>query len=100
MDLFEHARSRKSDPRTSHDAASAVDVIGLERVVLDALIAALPGGMTVDELVAALSIDKVTISPRLRPLCDKGYAVTAGTRKAIKSNRQQTVWAAKFNGGE
>ncbi|HEY4736733.1 MAG TPA: hypothetical protein VIH63_05005 [Xanthobacteraceae bacterium] len=90
------AMACSSDPQTSHDAAASIAGIlpALEAIVLEALYAAGRRGMTVDELVAATSIDKVTVSPRLRPLCEKGLAEALGKRKGL-SGRSQTIWIAR-----
>lgn len=94
-DLFQHALARKKDPLTSHDAALSLDeaLPTLEARVLRALENAGDFGATIDELVDALGdLDKVTISPRLRPLCNKGLVRDLGAQRKGKSGRFQTVW--------
>ncbi len=93
-DLFEYAAARRTDPRTSHAAAEAIyaQIPNLEAMVLRHLQAR---SMTIDELVEITGLDKVTISPRLRPLCKKGLAFESGLTRPGKSGRQQTVWAAR-----
>lgn len=90
------AFARTSDPQTSKDAATSVDeaLPHLEQLVLGALKRVGDDGMTVDELVEELKIDKVTVSPRLRPLCDKGHVKAAEAKRAGISGRAQTVWVA------
>lgn len=90
-DLFAHAR--RSDPQTSHDAAASMGeaLPNLEGLVLAQVRQAGDHGVTLDELCDALSIDKVTISPRLRPLCDKALVKASGKRPG-KSRRAQTIW--------
>ena len=53
-------------------------------------------GMTVDELVEATGMDKVTVSPRLRPLCNKNEVCELrGETRPGKSGRRQTVWVLR-----
>jgi predicted transcriptional regulator len=89
------AFARNSDPDTSHDAGRSIDdaVTYLEQTVLDAVRTRKKDGCTLDELIDILAMDKVTISPRLRPLCNKGLVIENGKRMG-KSNRKQTIWLA------
>lgn len=91
--LGDRAFARRSDPGTSHEAAKSLDgsVTDLEEHVLIALRAHHPFGMILDELVDWIGLDKVTISPRLKPLCKKGLVTTCGKRPG-KSGRGQTIW--------
>ena len=50
-----------------------------------------PNGMTLDDLVYESGLDKVTVSPRLRPLEQKGLISRDGKRGG-RSGRKQTVW--------
>lgn len=88
------ALARNTDPDTSKDAAEAVTpiVTDLEAAVLSAL-KNCQRGLTVDELTRATGLEKVTVSPRLRPLCSKGLVKEIGKRPG-HSGRQQTIWAA------
>ena len=90
------ARARNTDPETSHDAARSMDptLPELEALVFDVLLASGWHGCILDDFVKALKLDKVTVSPRLRPLCDKGLAVATKSRRLGKSGRRQTVWVA------
>ena len=76
---------RRRDPATSRAAAARVDASGLAALVLDAL-RANPSGLTSHELAAQLGRDLVSISPRMRPLVDKGFVREAGTRD------RRTIW--------
>lgn len=89
-------RARSSDPSTSFAAAMAIDgerETRLERLVLDTLRAALPGGLTVPEIADANHIDRDTISPRMKSLLAKGLIFNTG-HKAIPpgKNRKCIVW--------
>lgn len=48
-------------------------------------------GAALDDLVASSGLDKVTVSPRLRPLERKGFIVRDGKR-AGNAGVKQTVW--------
>lgn len=91
----ERALARATDPNTSRQAANSVTPIlpELEALVLKSLRAAGRNGMTLDELVDDTGLDKVTVSPRLKPLCRKDLAKAEGTRLG-KAGRQQTIWIA------
>lgn len=88
------ALARSTDPETSHAAADSVQLTSLESVVFTALLQCGENGATLDELVQKLGMDKVTVSPRLRPLCRKGHAVANGKRLG-SAGRQQTVWVGR-----
>ncbi|BBZ93122.1 hypothetical protein BRDID11004_59790 [Bradyrhizobium diazoefficiens] len=80
-DLFAYAR--RTDPKTSHDAASSMkDMLPqLQAAVLGSLRRAGQRGRTLDELIEDTGIEKVTISPR----------------RLGRSHRHQIVWlAAEF----
>lgn len=83
------AYARATDPRTSHAAAASVNVPEKELAVLRCL-AAMPSGGTVDEVTRRSGIDKVTVSPRFKPLLEKGFIVVDGLRFG-ESGRQQRV---------
>jgi uncharacterized membrane protein len=90
------AMARRNDPSTSHAAAQSVtpDLPELEATVLHALRRSGESGKTLDEICDATGLDKVTASPRLRPLVRKGFVREADFTRPGKSNRQQTVWIA------
>lgn len=80
-----YALARAGDLFTSHAAAASVNVSAAEAVVLDAL-RAHPAGLTSHELAEVTGRALVSVSPRMRPLCEKGKVCEAGRR----DNR--TVW--------
>lgn len=89
-DLFSYVPARRTDPDTSRDAAKSINVTGLEQLVLEAL-ADRP--MTSYELAEHLHLSLVTVSPRLRPLCDKGLVEDSGERRRNPSSwRNCAVW--------
>lgn len=96
-DLFDYvppqqAYARREDPETSHDAAKSVEahLTAIEAKVLLAIPAA-PRDVVLDEVVVATGLDKVTASPRFKPLEEKGLIVRTGKRPGF-AGRQQTSW--------
>jgi hypothetical protein len=87
------AHARSSDPDTSHAAAASLRPTDTEAAVLDAL-ARCPSGATASELVALMKGAWNTITPRLAPLCRKGFVHDTGERRKGPTNRSQIVWAA------
>ena len=91
--------ARRTDPQTSHDAANALDVSQLERLVVDCI--RKHGPIASDRVAQILGIDLQSISPRFRPLANKrmirtnelanGVIVTV---KSLTSNRQRMTWIA------
>jgi DNA-binding transcriptional ArsR family regulator len=85
LDFSAHAR--RSDPETSKAAAGSVDAVGLALVVLESL--RQHGPATAHELADRLSLQLVTVSPRLKPLEDRGKV-----RRAQEKRQGRTVWIA------
>lgn len=88
------ARHRSKDPSTSREAAAFVSehLPNLENLVFSGIKRAKKRGMTLDELIDALGIDKVTVSPRMRPLVNKRLIFQSDELRMGKSGRNQTVW--------
>jgi hypothetical protein len=55
-------------------------------------------GMTIDELTVKLGIEKVTISPRLAPMCRKGAIYFNGRKRRGRSGRMGLILWEKLNG--
>lgn len=89
---------RTTDPDTSVDAAINLDVTKLEKIVLDAIAMFGRFGATMDEIDQFLSIRTSSITPRFKPLIDKGLVTVDGrTKKGLYSNRQQRIhWATEY----
>jgi DNA-binding MarR family transcriptional regulator len=85
--MHDQALARTGDLFTSHSAAERVNVTELQAVVLAALAAA-PGGLTSHEIAARTGRDLVSISPRMRPLVEKGKVREGGVRE------RRTIWIA------
>lgn len=86
--LWDAAYARRTDPAESHDAAARVPVTALEDRVLCALRER--GPSTVPELAAYLDLRVVSVSPRMKPLTDKGEVERTGERRDGCA-----VWRAK-----
>ena len=93
--------ARNTDPATSQDAAQSVDATYLEMEVFRAIKRRGNFGATWYELYTLTGIALASISPRFRPLRDKGYIeVRYGSngevqKRAGASGRKQTVWYAR-----
>ena len=88
---FFKAFARKTDPETSKQAGSSVDATNLERIVLDA-IKRFPEGCILEEIELAIPhIRASSISPRIRPLINKGYVVDTHTTRPGSSGRNQRI---------
>ena len=74
------ALARRTDPDTSHVAALTVDANRLERLVA-ALLQEHPDGLIVKEIASLLDIDKWSISPRMKPLEEKGLVQRTADRR-------------------
>jgi len=88
------AYARRTDPDTSHEAAESVKPTELETLVLNALRSFGSTGATSHELVAETGMEWQTVSPRLRPLIRKGFAVETDKRRPGPSGRNCIVFVA------
>ena len=93
FDVVEHGLSRRDDPATSRQAAAAVNVNALENEVLYALNEY--GPMTSAEIAERCRRSLVSISPRLRPLANKGKVVDTGERRRTASGATAIVWKVR-----
>ncbi len=98
MTLFDYAERYPSQPgykrrETSRDAATAMKPKAkrLQGLVLDAL--AQYGALTADEIADKLSIDKLSIRPRLSELAAQYRVVDTGQRRANESGKRAVVWS-------
>ena len=98
LPLFDKAHARKTDPVTSHEAAKSItpSLNKIEQGIYDALCSFLPKGATSDEIVEASGIQYRTVTPRLKPMCRKGFVVDSGEHKRGESGRRQIIWMATF----
>lgn len=91
--LFDEDRglARNTDPETSHEAAAKVDANRLEHLVWECLVK--HGPLMTEQICEVLQMPWKTISPRLRPLCNKGLVRAMGTAYA-STGRRVIVWEA------
>ena len=89
------AYARTSDPATSHQAAMGIEpqLNALEKLVYDTVVSL--GGATTREISMHTGKDRVTVSPRIKPLCVKGKLEDSGTRRG-----RSIVWEAIPTTGE
>lgn len=85
------AHARSSDPSTSLAAARSLKTSELEGVVL-AKLKTFRNGATSDELARALGLSRDSVSPRMKPLVNKGHAIDSGRKRPGDSGRSQIVW--------
>jgi predicted ArsR family transcriptional regulator len=83
--------ARYTDPSTSHDAAESIDTTQLERMVFNVLKEY--GPQTSEQVAEKLKMPLVSISPRFRPLANKGKIIDSGERFKNKSGRCAILWA-------
>lgn len=89
--LFEApALARRADPETSKQAAAKVNTAKLESKVLYTLNAY--GPQTAHEIAERTGIALVSISPRLRPLANKGKISETFERRKTPSGATAIVW--------
>ena len=90
------ALARNSDPDTSKEAAESLgDLTDLENKVYEAIASYGAEGCIADEVLVRLpGMAWKSVSPRFRPLKDKGYVVNTGEKRKGASGRNQIVLRA------
>ena len=86
----EQAFARRSDPDTSHDAAAQVNPNLREWQVMDCVAEAVEG-WTIKETCIASDLPECSISPRFRPLIEKGMIVRGEKRQNPEGGRMAYV---------
>lgn len=96
LPLFE-APPAARDTDTSRAAASAItpSAARLRMMVLGAIRAAGPAGLTADEAADRLGLSVLTVRPRVSELGKAGSIVDAGSRRANRSGRKAIVWRVR-----
>lgn len=79
MSQLSLALARRTDPVTSHAAAAVVDARTLEALIVDTL--RRHGPRTTAELADLTGASLVSVSPRMKPLAERGIVVADGKRK-------------------
>lgn len=98
IDPADSAQARHTDSSTSHVAALSLDggVAAIEERVLRQLRWCGERGATSHELAELLDLSIVTVSPRLRPLANKGLIVASSERRRTPATRRGSiVWRAQ-----
>lgn len=90
--MMRGAKARNTDPLTSDLAADTVPVSRLQDTCLRH-IRFWPYGCTSEQLADSTGIALVTVSPRLKPLEQRGLIYRDGTR-TNRSGKQAIVWKA------
>lgn len=85
---------KNTDPDTSVLAALAANVTDSEPAVLVTLANA-AGPLTAEEVAKFTGIPVPAITPRFRPLVNKGLIFDTGTRRKNLSGRKAIVWGLK-----
>ena len=90
------AYARNSDPETSHAAAASMapHLPALEVTMLELLRRAGSYGLTSYEMAAGYGLERVTVSPRFKPMERKGVIRDSGHRRQGPSGRMSIVWIA------
>lgn len=88
------ALARSTDPATSHQAAFTFDAVAetIQQRILAELRGLGRGGMTTHALAAVLSLELVTVSPRMKPLVTAGLVRDSGRRSDSPSGRARIIW--------
>ena len=89
------AHARRNDPATSKEAASSLSAEVLTKVevaILGALRDAGDEGCTTREIAEVTGIDWGTITPRLKPMEEKGAVMRTDKLRMNPSGRRSLVW--------
>lgn len=86
--------ARSTDPQTSKNAITETSATHLEQLVL-AAIRFFPNGCIGEDIERLLShIPYRTVSPRFRPLIEKGLVLDTGEKRKASSGRSQRLMLA------
>lgn len=85
------ALARATDPSTSHAAAASIEPTALEDRVLQCL-RRNPHGLTSTEIAERLNLAPWTVSPRIKPMREKGLVLDSGIKRKGASGRSSIVW--------
>ena len=89
---FDPPRARRSDPKTSHDAAAMVKAGTIRALILGVL---KQRDLATFQIAEALGLDRDSVSPHMKPLEELGQVVRTGQTVASKKGRQCEVWGIK-----
>jgi hypothetical protein len=86
------AFARSTDPETSQQAARTVNVTYLEGKVVAAIKALDYAGATQDDVVKLTGLPSNSVTPRFKPLLDKGVVYASGSRKGASGKSQRLLF--------
>ena len=86
--------ARNSDPITSHQAAASIDAAKLEAQVYKVIFSHGRVGCISDDVKEAMGLDNNSITPRFKPLKNRGHIIDTGWGRPGRSGRQQTILIA------
>jgi predicted ArsR family transcriptional regulator len=97
MDLFQFAERYPNAPgyrQTETSKAAAESMKADAGLIRSAVVAALQrhGPMTADQCAVALTLDKLSVRPRLSELRELGRVEDSGERRSNASGRSAIVW--------
>jgi hypothetical protein len=95
--LWDHAKARKTDPQTSHEAAGRFDPT-LHRAMIYSGILANPG-LTCAELAQRIGLGYFQISKRMKEIQRLGLAVPGETRICTVNGSRMRTWYARTDDG-
>lgn len=90
---IEHARARRTDPETSHEAAKSVNATHVEQKML-VVLRNYPDGLTSHQVADLSGIPFWTVSPRLKPMERKNLVYNTMGKRPNKSGRNGYIWKA------
>lgn len=95
-DLFEgRGLARHTDPQTSHEAAKVVKVGKLYLNILEILkeyMYKVPPGLTPNQVAETTGLPTNSVSPRFRPMHEKGLVRRTGELRRNLSGTRGAVW--------
>jgi len=94
FDFSAPALARGADPDTSHAAANRLGLdylTAVQRAVYEAIKAAEPRGLTTVEIARVTGIERITVSPRIRPLVDAGWLRDSKLRRIPPGHRVNSI---------
>ena len=87
-----HARARHTDPDTAHLSAAKVKTRRIDAAILE-LLCDHYEGLTSRELTALSGLERVSVSPRLARLADKGLVHDSGERRVSpETHHSSIIW--------
>jgi len=89
------AYARRFDPETSHEAANAVDADSVEGLVVRILDESKYDGLSMESVADITGVCINTISPRFRPLANKGLIFDTGRKRKNKTGKNAIIWVTR-----